>query len=53
MRARIHPSPHRGGSRAVSVTVDPDAHWRRAKLSITNAHFQGETPQYVHTMYFP
>ena len=29
MRARIHPSPRRGGSRAVSVTVDPDAHWRR------------------------
>jgi hypothetical protein len=34
MRARIHPSPRRGGSCAVSVTVDSDTHWRRTKLSI-------------------
>jgi hypothetical protein len=35
MRARIHPSPRRGVSPAVSVTVDSDAHPHRTKFSIT------------------
>jgi hypothetical protein len=34
MRARIHPSPCRGGCCAVSVTVNSEAQWRRTKLSI-------------------
>jgi hypothetical protein len=34
MRARIHPSPRRGGCCAVNVTAYSETHWRRTKLSI-------------------